>query len=81
MMGSSETERHDVEQSSKQRKSQKVKVRLIPIWLRLMIIGFLLFISIAVGAIIGYSVLGDGHPLGVFKKSTWQQIVNFITEE
>ena len=80
-MASSETERHDDNQSSKKRKRQKVRVRLIPIWLRLIIIGFLLFLSIIVGAMIGYSVLGDGHPFDVLKKSTWQHIVNFVTEE
>lgn len=71
----------NTEKQKRERKNKKVRVRLIPIWLRLVMIAFLLFLSITVGAMIGYGVLGDGHPLDVLKKSTWQQIANLVVGE
>ncbi len=65
----------------KQRKQAKRRVRLIPMWLRFIIVPALLFLSLIIGAMVGYSVLGDGHPFDVLKKSTWQHIVQLVTED
>lgn len=71
---------HD-EQSSKRQNRKRVRVRLIPIWLRLLIIPGLLVLSLIVGAMIGYGVLGDGKALDVLKKSTWQHIVDIVVSD
>lgn len=62
-------------------KVKKTRVRLIPIWLRLLIILVLLILSLAIGAMIGYGVLGDGNAFDVFKKSTWQHIADIVVKE
>ena len=38
----------------------KIRIRLIPIWLRVIMIIGLIFVSMTLGAAIGYGVLGDG---------------------
>ncbi|PLS17759.1 DNA-directed RNA polymerase subunit beta [Bacillus sp. M6-12] len=74
-------------QSEEDRPAEKpaekrwIRVRLIPIWLRLIIVVFLIAISLAAGAVVGYSVFGDGKPADVFKKSTWEHIVELVNKE
>lgn len=65
-----------VDQVTKQNK--KIKVRLFPIWLRLVIIIALMVIMVIIGAVIGYSAIGGGNPIDVFKKSTWTHIVDIV---
>lgn len=65
-----------VEQVTKQNK--KIKVRMLPIWLRLVIIIALMVIMIIIGAVIGYSAIGGGHLIDVFKPSTWTHIVDIV---
>lgn len=62
-------------------KSKKIRVRLIPIWLRIIIVIVLLFVSLMLGAMFGYSVLGDGKAGDVFKKSTWTYIIDLIERD
>ena len=72
-------EREITEQSRENKqKREKYRVRLLPIWLRLIIIVILLAISLVSGAMIGYGVVGDGDPMDVFHKSTWQHIHDVI---
>ncbi|STO36058.1 DNA-directed RNA polymerase subunit beta [[Flavobacterium] thermophilum] len=54
------------------------RTRLIPIWLRLIIVAVLMALSLTVGAIVGYSAIGDGAWLDVFRPSTWQHILDFV---
>ncbi|WP_031406716.1 DNA-directed RNA polymerase subunit beta [Geobacillus vulcani] len=54
------------------------RTRLIPIWLRLIIIAVLMAASLAIGAVVGYSAIGDGRWLDVFRPSTWQHILDFV---
>jgi hypothetical protein len=55
--------------------------RLIPIWLRLVIVAGLIVVSTVTGAMIGYGVIGDGKPLDVLKPSTWQHIVDIVKKD
>lgn len=55
-----------------------VQIRLIPIWLRIVLVIVLLCCAAVAGAMIGYGVLGDGSPSDVFKKETWNHIVDII---
>lgn len=84
-----ETSREALKAQKKQEKEEhkeaannkKIRVRLIPIWLRLIIIIVLSCLSLIIGAIFGYSVLGDGKAGDVFKKSTWTYIIDLIEKE
>ncbi|WP_338147130.1 DNA-directed RNA polymerase subunit beta [Geobacillus stearothermophilus] len=54
------------------------RTRLIPIWLRLVIVTVLMAICLAAGAVVGYSAIGDGKPLDVFRPSTWKHIIDIV---
>jgi cation transport ATPase len=62
-------------------KKKNVRVRLIPIWLRLVIIFLLMVLSLTVGTMVGYGVIGDGKPLDALKQSTWTHIIDIINKE
>lgn len=55
-----------------------VRVRMFPIWLRLLILLALIVIAAILGAIIGFSVIGDGSPGDVFQKETWKHIFDIM---
>lgn len=56
-----------------------VQIRLLPIWLRIILVLLLLIGTAMFGAMIGYSSLGDGDPSDVFNKETWTHILDIIT--
>ncbi|MGG3791705.1 DNA-directed RNA polymerase subunit beta [Geobacillus thermodenitrificans] len=59
-------------------KRHFVRARLISISLRLVIVIVLMAICLATGAVVGYSALGDGEWLDVFRLSTWQHIFDVV---
>lgn len=59
-------------------RPKKYRIRLIPIWLRILIVLVLMVVFFFIGAMIGYGVIGDGSPWDVFKKSTWTHITDII---
>ena len=60
---------------------EKVRIRVLPIWLRIIIVIALCFIAVILGLIIGYAVLGDGTFGEVFQKSTWTHIFDLVLKE
>ena len=58
-----------------------IRLRLIPIWLRLVLLIMAIPISIVIGSLIGYSVIGDGKPAEVFQKETWLHIVDLVRKD
>ncbi len=67
--------------TNEQQETEPVKrerLRLLPIWLRVILVVLLFVILIALGLIIGYSVIGDGTALDVFKWETWKHILDII---
>lgn len=59
-------------------EGRKFRLRLIPIWLRVILVVLLLFCVSIIGLVIGYSVLGTGEALDVLKWGTWQHIIDII---
>lgn len=55
-----------------------VRLRLIPIWLRIILVICLLVVATVLGLIFGYSVLGDGDTFDALKWSTWQHMLDII---
>ena len=47
-------------------------------WVKLVIFLFFLIVGLFIGALIGYSVLGEGKMIDVFKPSTWWHIIEII---
>ena len=64
----------------KRSKKRKLKFVCFPIWLRLLIVAGLIVIMVIIGALIGYSVIGGGNPIDVFKPSTWTHIVDIVNQ-
>lgn len=62
------------------RQNEKIKIRLLPIWLRLLIVAALIVLMVIIGALIGYSVIGSGNAVDVFRISTWTHIVDIVNE-
>jgi Mn2+/Fe2+ NRAMP family transporter len=60
---------------------RRIRVRIIPIWLRVIIVAVLIFLSVIAGAAVGYGIVGDGSAKDVLKKSTWTHIIDLIEKE
>jgi len=74
--------REEVKKNKKTReKKKRIRVRLIPIWLRIMIVILLFAASIVLGAMFGYAVMGGGEAKDVFEKSTWTHIMDLVNRE
>jgi len=70
-------ERHQKSKEKPEREPKQIRVRLLPIWLRLIIILVLCLVAAFGGAMIGYGV-GGGHPTDVFHPATWTHIRDII---
>jgi DNA-directed RNA polymerase subunit beta len=60
---------------------KRVRIRLIPIWLRIVLLAVMIVVSLVGGAMIGYGVLGDGKASDVFKQSTWTHIIDLVEKK
>lgn len=69
------------QEEQKATSTEKVKVRLVPIWLRLIILVGLIAISVIAGALVGYGPLGGGKATDVFKVSTWTHIHDLVDKK
>jgi Mn2+/Fe2+ NRAMP family transporter len=76
------TTREQVKKEKKTRENKKrIRVRLIPIWLRIIIVLILLAVSIMLGAMFGYAIMGGGEAKDIFEKSTWTHILDLVNKE
>lgn len=57
---------------------KKIRIRIIPVWLRVLIVLLLVIASTLIGVAVGYSVIGDGDFSDAFKRETWQHIVDIV---
>lgn len=55
-----------------------VRLRLLPIWLRIIIVSFLFLVVAIIGVIFGYSVIGEGSAGDALKWETWQHILDIM---
>ena len=62
-------------------KIKLFRVRLIPIWLRIVITILLIVSSLTVGTMVGYSVIGSGKVSDALKQSTWTHIGDLVNKE
>ncbi|QUW24030.1 DNA-directed RNA polymerase subunit beta [Sporosarcina sp. Marseille-Q4063] len=65
-------------EATEPKKTLWVQIRMIPIWLRLILIILLIAIVAVIGLRFGYSYIGDGNPEDVLKKETWTHIIDII---
>lgn len=57
---------------------KRVRIRLIPIWLRIVLLAALVVINVMAGAVVGYGMLGGGKIAEVFHESTWTHIIDLV---
>lgn len=77
-----------VEEQPKKRRTQEIdndeqqkrfiRIRLIPIWLRIVLLLLLFIIVTAIGIVFGYSVIGEGEAGDALKWSTWKHILDIM---
>lgn len=66
------------QEESEPKRTFWVQIRLIPIWLRIVLIALLLVVTAIIGLQIGFSYIGDGDAKDVLKKETWTHITDII---
>ncbi|WP_404348188.1 DNA-directed RNA polymerase subunit beta [Sutcliffiella horikoshii] len=73
----------EVAATEEQKRPEKLKwrIRLIPIWLRILILIAAMVIAAVAGAMVGYGVLGGGNPMDVLEKETWQHILDLVNKD
>ncbi|HSJ38310.1 MAG TPA: DNA-directed RNA polymerase subunit beta [Planococcus sp. (in: firmicutes)] len=62
-----------------QKKTWWVQIRMFPIWLRIILVTALIVLAAALGAMVGYGVIGDGEPRDALQWETWQHIIDIIS--
>lgn len=71
-------EKKERRSTGEQREVRWVQIRLIPIWLRIVIVLILVVVAAALGAMFGFSVIGEGNAMDIFKPETWQHIFDIM---
>ncbi|MCA0971007.1 DNA-directed RNA polymerase subunit beta [Halobacillus litoralis] len=64
----------------KEKKTRKGRRRILPIWLRIIIIVLLSALALILGAMVGYGIIGDGNPTDALQWETWQHIIDIVTK-
>ena len=64
---------------TQQKKTWWVQIRMFPIWLRIILVAALIVGAAALGAMVGYGILGDGEPKDALKWETWQHILDIMS--
>lgn len=78
---SSQSDKPNTQADRPQKKTRWVQIRLIPIWLRILLVLALIVAMAALGAMVGYGVLGDGNAGDALKWETWQHIFDIMRGE
>ncbi|KMY51941.1 hypothetical protein AC625_22445 [Peribacillus loiseleuriae] len=66
---------------NKEQMKRKIRIRLLPLWFRVLLVTLLIVVSVVSGTIVGYSMMGSGAMVDVFKKSTWTHIFDLVYSE
>lgn len=77
----SQSDKPNTQADRPQKKTRWVQIRLFPIWLRILLVLALIAAMAALGAMVGYSVLGDGNAGDALKWETWQHILDIMRGE
>lgn len=74
-----EAKEEEKQKRKDRRREKKGRIRLIPIWVRLVFVIAALLGSLALGAMVGYGIVGEGgNPRDVFEEETWYHIYDMI---
>lgn len=76
---SQQKKQKSVKEEQVPKKRMWVQIRLLPIWLRIILVLLLVIGAAIAGAMVGYGVVGDGQPTDVLKKETWTHIFDIMS--
>ncbi|MHC0036483.1 DNA-directed RNA polymerase subunit beta [Pseudoneobacillus sp. C159] len=62
-------------------KRKKIRVRLIPVWVKVVIVLVLTALSVLAGLLVGYGVIGNGRPFDALQTETWTHILDMINKK
>ncbi|MFL2100303.1 DNA-directed RNA polymerase subunit beta [Desemzia sp. FAM 23991] len=57
---------------------KKILINTLSFVLKIMLVIVLIVLAFVIGAMVGYGVLGDGEPAGVFDPAIWENIFNYF---
>ncbi|MFD1064473.1 DNA-directed RNA polymerase subunit beta [Oceanobacillus locisalsi] len=77
---SRKTEKKEKQQRKWEAKRKRPRLRIFPIWLRIIVILIFATAAFIIGLMIGFAVLGDGSPLDVLRLETWQHIIDIVNK-
>lgn len=60
---------------------KKGRIRKFPIWLRIIVVLILAVLSLILGLMVGYGVIGEGTAFDALKVDTWQHIIDIVQKE
>ncbi|MFZ0370225.1 MAG: DNA-directed RNA polymerase subunit beta [Halobacillus sp.] len=63
-----------------EKTGHKSRIRVLPIWLRIIIVLALSIVALFIGLMVGYGVIGDGKPMDALSWDTWQHIWDIVTK-
>ncbi|MGY4688438.1 DNA-directed RNA polymerase subunit beta [Salibacterium sp. K-3] len=69
------------EHSASKKGRKRERVRMVPIWARLVIVLAVLILSLIGGLLTGYALVGDGNGLEVLRWGNWERLIEFIQGE
>lgn len=73
-------EKKEKQQRKREEKRNRPRLRIFPIWLRIIVISIFAAAAFIIGLMIGFAVLGDGSPLDVLRVETWQHIIDIVNK-
>ncbi|WP_281974489.1 DNA-directed RNA polymerase subunit beta [Halobacillus litoralis] len=63
-----------------EKASKKGRRRVLPIWLRIILVLLFSAVALVLGLMVGYGVIGEGNPTDALEMDTWKHIWNFVTK-
>ncbi|MBN8235019.1 DNA-directed RNA polymerase subunit beta [Halobacillus kuroshimensis] len=73
-----ETDKKAGAQADKKEKNLQGRRRILPIWLRIILVVLFSAAALIIGLMVGYGVLGDGNPMDALKLDTWKHILDIV---
>ncbi|RDY72293.1 MULTISPECIES: DNA-directed RNA polymerase subunit beta [Halobacillus] len=68
------------ESGAKEKAPKKGRRRVLPIWLRIILVLLFSAAALLIGLMVGYGVIGDGNPTDALEMDTWRHIWDIVTK-
>ncbi|MDC3416713.1 DNA-directed RNA polymerase subunit beta [Aquibacillus salsiterrae] len=69
------------QQKAEEKLANKPVRRIVPIWLRLIVVFVLCYVALMIGMMVGYGGLGGKEPTEALEFSTWKHIIDLVVGE